>query len=292
MGDTTNLSSDSATGYLWNTNATTQSIDVMTAGYYNVVTTDSNSCTSASDSVYITVNPLPVVDIGADTSICEDQTSTLDAGFGSFYFWSTGDTVQVIDYEGSMGSDTVFVFLQDANGCLGLDEMEITVWPLPVVYLGEDTTICKESSITLDAGTGTSYNWSTGDTTRTINYDGNNGSALISVTVTDTNGCEGQDEIDVTVNVCIGVSEHSNSNSFTIYPNPNNGNFVLDFDKIQINEFMLNIMDINGRLVYNEFISLGKTNSVALQLNELDNGFYMVHVVGNDIHITQKLIIK
>ena len=62
-----------------------------------MIGTDVNGCTSL-DTVSVTVNPLPSVDLGNDTtSICQGDSVLLDAGAGhTNYLWSTGDTTQTI----------------------------------------------------------------------------------------------------------------------------------------------------------------------------------------------------
>lgn len=64
-----------------------------------------------------------------------------------------------------------------------------------MVNLGNDTTICVDEILTLDAGTGSSYVWSTGDLTQTIEVDT---AGTYWVEVTNTTGCTGVDDIIVT----------------------------------------------------------------------------------------------
>ncbi len=75
--------------------------------------------------------------------------------------------------------------------------MVLTVNPLPTPDLGVDQVICEGGSITLDAGSYAAYAWSTGETTPTIPVSS---ADTYSVTVTDTNGCQGSDEMVLTVN--------------------------------------------------------------------------------------------
>ncbi len=82
--------------YLWNNGATTETIVADQSGDYIVEKVSENGC-SASHTISVEVVEQLVVNLGADTAICETCLLTLDAGneFDS-YSWSTGDTTQSI----------------------------------------------------------------------------------------------------------------------------------------------------------------------------------------------------
>nr|WP_320120332.1 gliding motility-associated C-terminal domain-containing protein [uncultured Marinifilum sp.] len=185
---------NSGSSFLWSTGETTQTITVAASGNYSVVVTDTNGC-SASDDVNVTVHPNPTVDLGADQETCAGGTITLDAGnAGASYLWSTGETTQNITVSAS-GNYSVVV--TDANACSAIDDVNVTVHPNPTVDLGADQETCARGSITLDAGnSGSSYLWSTGETTQTITVSA---SGNYSVVVTDVNGCSATDDVNVTV---------------------------------------------------------------------------------------------
>lgn len=95
-----------------------------------------------------------------------------------------------------------------------------TVKTIPVVSLGNDTTICPGISYTFNAANpGASYLWSSGETTQTITK---NAAGPYSVAVT-TNGCTGKDTINISpavvpvnnlpaiTNLCAGDTAHLNA---------------------------------------------------------------------------------
>ena len=88
-------------------------------------------------------------------------------------------------------------------------DQTIGVWGYPAVSLGSDMVIYI-SDTTLDAGAGMSeYVWQDGSTERyyTVNYQNQSADHLYSVTVTDANGCQDSDEIEVTFDLYdIGIS--------------------------------------------------------------------------------------
>ena len=63
--------------YLWSTGATTQTIDVNTAGTYHVTVQDATGC-EASDTLIATEKILSV-DAGTDQTICDGEQATLTA---------------------------------------------------------------------------------------------------------------------------------------------------------------------------------------------------------------------
>ncbi|WP_372755838.1 hypothetical protein, partial [Labilibaculum sp.] len=180
--------------YLWSTGETTQTITVYTSGTYSVVVTDSNGC-MGTDEVNLIVNANPVVDLGADQEECNGNNIMFDAGHpGSDYLWSTGDTIQgiLVTVSGNYS-----VIMTDANGCSASDDANATIHSLPVVDLGADQETCAGNSITFDAGNvGSTYLWSTGETTQTISVST---SGNYSVTITDANGCSAMDDVNATI---------------------------------------------------------------------------------------------
>lgn len=110
--------------YLWHDGSTGSSYVTDVAGWIGVEVSDFNGCT-ASDSLYLTVNELPFVDLGNDTSICGEEGLELDAGpDGVNYTWSTGDISQTITVF-SFGDQEIWVISEDAFGCSNSDTILI-----------------------------------------------------------------------------------------------------------------------------------------------------------------------
>lgn len=153
--------------YLWNTTATTQTIGVSSGGLYFVDITTANGCT-ARDSVNLTLNPQPLVNLGPDAGFCAGDSITIDAGNTGFNFlWSTSATTQTINV-----STTGIYYVDVTNPttmCVGRDSTMITAFALPVVNLGPDTAICIGDTLMLDAGNpGATYSWQDASTGQTL----------------------------------------------------------------------------------------------------------------------------
>lgn len=179
--------------YEWNTNATTQAITVNQPGQYTVTITDSQAC-QAIKTFYASFNPLPVVDLGPDLAVCGQMNHVLDAGnAGNSVLWSTGATTSQITVN---ATGTYGVTVTTPQGCQAADEVLIALNPAPLDML-QDVTVCEESQPTLDAGNpGSTYLWSTGETTQSIHPSA---SGTWSVTVTTPQNCSGTFDAEVTL---------------------------------------------------------------------------------------------
>jgi hypothetical protein len=182
--------------YLWNTGATTQTIQAGNAGTYIVTVTQPGGGCSKNDTVAITNKLAPVADLGTDQEICAGTSAVLTttSQTGVSYLWSTGATTPSITVT-TPGSYWLKVTLA-STGCSTRDTVVITNKPAPVVNLGLNPNICPGDSATLDAGNpGSTYLWSTGATTQTITAKA---ATNYSVIVTGTNGCQGKDTVTLT----------------------------------------------------------------------------------------------
>ena len=156
------LTLDAADGTSWNwsTGDLTQTISVTTTGTYAVTASYSTGCSDA-DTINVTVNPAPSVNLGPDVTLC-DTVYMLDAGNpGDNYLWSTLATTQTINVT---SSDTVSVEVSNSFGCSDQDTVVVILNTPAVADAGDDVTVCTGASANLNTGPGfTSYLWSDGD---------------------------------------------------------------------------------------------------------------------------------
>ncbi len=203
-GGSVTLTSSPGTSYLWSTGATTASINVTTAGSYTVQVTNAAGCQStASAATVVTVNTLPAaptITAGGSTTFCAGGSVTLTSSAGTSYLWSTGATTASINVT-TAGSYTVQV--TNAAGCQSPSSTAtvVTVNPAPAtptIMAGGPTSFCAGGSVTLTSSTGTSYLWSTGETTASINVTA---SGSYTVQVTNAAGCQSAASVATVVTV-------------------------------------------------------------------------------------------
>ena len=182
---------------LWNDNSTNQTRVVRQSGIYSVNVTNGIGCT-VTDTIKVDFHDNPIVNLGADTSVCADQQVLLNAGNpGSRYLWNNNTTSSTRNIT---ASGVYFVKVTDINNCSTTDSIRINHLVLPTAALGNDISVCKEQtdSITLDAGNvGDTYVWDDNSTyqTRTVFQTGR-----YNVTVTNNLGCIKKDTIVVNLN--------------------------------------------------------------------------------------------
>jgi len=189
-----------------------------------------------------------------------------------------------------------FVELQD-TAAFAIDSIYISVYPLPSVNLGADTIICQNSTISLKAGNpGSTYLWSTGETTQTITVDASDytfGNYTFSVEVTNLNSCSKSDSINVEITDCSAIDENGAQVGFEIYPNPSTGAFTVTVNSEAIKSFSLRVINASGIVVFEQKNNSIQTRfSTKLNLSELPQGIYFVEISDGKQHFSKKLLIK
>jgi gliding motility-associated-like protein len=177
--------------YTWSNNAATPTITVSNAGNYWLQITDNIGC-KWRDTIGVSFKTLPNFSLGNDTAICQKDTVLLNATVSgaTSYTWNTGATTpQIKTYQTG-------IYWCDVNkqGCIYRDSIVLTVKPLPIVNLGNDTTLCENTTLLLDAqNPGSSWLWNTGSIAQTYLVSQ---SGLYKLTVT-KNNCSNKDSINI-----------------------------------------------------------------------------------------------
>jgi gliding motility-associated-like protein len=179
-----------AVAYNWQDGSTGPVFTVSGPGDY-WVDVDFEHCIQR-DSVRIDYHPEIFVDLGADTTLCEQETFLLDAvQNGATYLWQDGSTA------GTKTVATPGIYWVDViiNGCSQRDSLEATFTPLPVFDLGADLLRpCEGEMPTLSANLpGAAYSWQDGSSQADFQIS-NNGIYWLDVTV---DGCTERDSVTV-----------------------------------------------------------------------------------------------
>lgn len=137
-GDDIQLSTDSVSGanYLWQGpngfsstifNPVLSNVSLADAGNYTLQVNNGGIGCNSSGNVQIDINPIPVVNLGKDTTICEGSMITLqsDSNYpNALYSWSTGETTHAITVR---DSGTYSLSITNLPDCKGTDEIHLAV---------------------------------------------------------------------------------------------------------------------------------------------------------------------
>lgn len=188
------------TSYSWNTGNNSQQIIVNNVGLYSVFATAANGCTSTDSLRVISVYDNPIINLGDDVTICDNEIKRLSAGTGFInYNWSNGSTGSFLDVN-TIGE--YWVIVTDQNNCESSDTIKITgILPSPKQFLPQDTILCNYSSFSLQAGaTFRNYLWNTGSVSSSI-FISSPGVYWLQVKA--ENGCAGRDTINIFPKQCL-----------------------------------------------------------------------------------------
>jgi len=267
----------------WSNGDTAQSVLVTQSGAYNVGIENAQGCIYFSDSVTVTVLPLPVAVLtpSSDTSVCEGDTITLSAGGGIEYTWNTADTTSSIQIS---AAGMYYVDVLGLNGCTGRsDTVSLYLLPLPpvpsITRLGND----------LSASPGTaSYQWYrdglpvTGATGQTYTVTQN---GTYTVEITNPSGCASLSAPYVFNDLGIDGGE---AWSYTLGPNPSGGTVNLQLSSLPAGNCELVVSDISGRQILRRSVQ-GNNEQVQLA----NAGVYLFSFrVNGEVRFISRVVIR
>ncbi len=106
------------------------------------------------------------------------------------------------------------------------------------------------------------------------------------------NGFDGEVE-DYTINVTDELSVEANSlDAFSIYPNPNNGQFTLGLASGTQEKVQVSVFDLSGRLVYEKEFEPSNSFEKQINLGNVQSGVYLMNISSGNSNTTKKLIVE
>lgn len=278
-------------------------------------------CGDVSDTIALTIISPATVDAGADVAICADDNVQLDAN-GTDYtsvIWETsGDGIfseaSSLNpaYQPGIGDintgQVTLTLAASGNGSCPVvsDQLELTINKLAMASAGNDTTICKTSSLIVRGSVqyADSYLWSTSgngtfenaSSLVTTYFPGTQDTVSNSVTlILSVNGQCGEIVAEKTVQfaACLGM-ETIGKASVKILPNPTSGKFGVEITGINDNiRFRLTVTDTKGNQVFdNEFSSNSSVFKTTLDLSSQPKGIYLLKLSSEAAMTTTKIILQ
>ena len=239
-------------------------------------------------------------------------------GFGTSYYTlfngvfssSNSNSIVGADFNNDGREDLAAAVGNDGTGSIpGIVGVLLNL-PSPTVTATTNTlNLCNDSMATLTASGANTYTWTTGigsaigygspivvtpTVTTTYTLTGTD-TSLVSIYQQYSNswpngnfdGCTDRYVITQTVTNCgaLGIAQITNNNELNIYPNPNNGSFVVE--PSNATKQTMQVYDVTGKLVLSQSIN-GRTSIDAGNLSE---GVYNISLQSNEGVVNKRLVI-
>jgi PKD repeat protein len=221
----------------------------------------------------------------SDTSVCEkfcidfNDSSTNNPTSWQWIFnganpsSSTDQNPTGICYD-NPGSFDVTLITTNANGSDTLIFEDYII-----VYTTPPFPTITQNGNTLSASPAESYQWQlnsldiSGATTQT--YEATQ-SGLYTVIITDSNGCTNSATVDV---VFTGIENLFTDAGLSIYPNPSNGNLIVDWMNVKDDELKMEIFNSIGQLIFSSTEMISNQHfRKELYLNDQPSGIYFIGI--------------
>lgn len=297
-----------ASAYQWYLNgspipgATSQSYTITQSGNYSVQITDANGCTAMSNTISATYVPgqnPPIAQFTASaTSICAgDCINFTDQSQNSPTSWQwtfQGGTPSSSNLQNPsnicFNNPGTYTVTLTASNQAGSSSYSATI----TVNSPPTPGISQSGNVLTCTVTAAAYQWylngspipgATGQT-YIISQSG-----AYMVEITDNNGCKAMSpEFNATYT---GLDDLTGNINVELYPNPNNGQFLLNVQNLPQGNYHIYINDMVGKIVYNETRNFSSGNyMIEIDAKNLANGIYYLNISSDKWSKTMKFLVQ
>lgn len=220
LGETVQLQGSGGINLLWQTDPSLSCTGCpnpiaspLTTTKYYLTGEDVAGCTNI-DSVIVTVNPGPTVNVTQDDTICIGGSINLVATGAPNWLWSPSGSLSCTNCSGPTATPTVqttYKVIGTNNfGCKDSNEVTIYIKPGPAVTINNDTTVCVGGSAQLLISGASNYQWAPPTGLSCTNCPNPVSTPLANikyyVTATDNIGCPSIDSVSVSVTTAPNIT--------------------------------------------------------------------------------------
>ena len=239
------------------------------AGNYNVTVTDIYNCQN-STGIPVDIDPVPIVTISGNISICEGATTTLTAAGGLNFKWSTGENGASISV--SPAGTTIYTVTVTNNfGCESMASATVVVLPNNLSLSVSTNGNNIQASTT---GGQQPYTYSiypvVPQSTDMPGLFENAPTGTYTIIVSDALGCTSSKMISA-----VSVVEPFTTWGLLVMPNPSDGLFEVILANLPSQQLRLDVFAGNGRLLRTFQM---ETMVKPLDLTDLPNGMYVLRI--------------
>jgi hypothetical protein len=256
----------------------------------NISVTPGNSCgTSDSSSVTVTVNPNPVVNLGADTVQCGGTVLLNAQNTGSSYLWNTSATTQTVNVS---ASGTYSVVVTDANNCSGTDSVSVIIHALPSVALSlnPDFVCINWAAYQLAGGAPAGGTYSGPGVNAGMFNPGSAGAGSWTITYsyTDPNNCTASSQDTVHVDLCFGIDGVNAMEYIVLSPNPATSEIRILNEELRIKS--VEVYNVFGKKIFSQQLTANTQKQITVDVSRLPSGIYVMKAKGEKSEIVSKFI--
>ena len=273
IGQNTILNGTSVNTYTWSPGlllGASVTVTPNASTTYTVNGTNGAGCLG-TQTISIIVNSLPVVNAGANQTICNSQSVTLTgSGSATSYTWNNG-AINGTAFTPTI-SNSYIVTGTDLNNCSNTDTMDVTVNSILTLTLSASTSsICSGATATLTANGASTYTWNPGLLSGSNPSVNPNSTTTYTVVGDNGIGCVGTETISLIVQqlpniianatsttICVGQSVTLNGAGAANYSWSNGV-----FDGIAFTPTTTNLYTITGTNAF----GCSSTNTIIVNVN-------------------------
>ncbi len=283
--------------YAWSNGDLTEDLLNVGSGLYTVTVSDANGyefILSELELMGITMDVEFIVSNnvcfgGSEASVTVLVNNQLPASFE----WAHGPAS---DYISNLEAGNYTVTITDTYGCTVVESVSV-VDPDPMVVEIIHTSIGLQANVVSGATGMLSYSWSNGKPYQSIK------NLVVGqeycVTVTDANGCQGVAcaTWNGGVSASVAMSKEDiilslDESDIKLFPNPTrDGMVTIELPAIDMDRVQIDILDNQGRVVYQEAVYQNAGNMVRANLGNLRSGIYFARINLDDIKLVTKRIV-
>jgi hypothetical protein len=216
---------------------------------------------------------------------------------GSIDGLSTGASI-IVDYA-SFATGNVTVAAVNGCGAGAARLLAVTGTPSAAGTISGPLTVCTGSTNTYQVSTvtgATTYAWTVPSGTTIMNGQGTKimnlkfGSSQafnMVVSVRTSNACGAGPLRSLSSIAALFCTRASEETAVTVAPNPSSGKYTVDFGNSVSGKIQLTVVDISGRIVFNEVTG---DNIYDMDLTALPDGIYMLKMLSENINETIRLV--
>ena len=157
-----------------------------------------------------------------------------------------------------------------------------------------DVTFDDEASSAIVCGSPTAGTFQSGGTSLS-SFDGLSSAGTWLIGIFDYYNGDAGTLNDYSLEICATVPlsvQDEEFNALHVYPNPNNGSFIVGFNPKSGQDISVQVYDIRGRLIYTNTYNSNTRFEEVIALNNAQSGVYLLQISDGPHRITKKIIVS